>query len=115
MTYKIAAGLMILYGLACLVGGIIGYVKAGSTASLATGVPAGILLLVCAGAILLGWFAAPTALGGAIVVALLVGGFFASKVVSTGAEPRPLALIGGAVIVILACAVALFQGGSSAP
>lgn len=40
--------LVVVYGLFVLVGGIIGYVKAKSKASLVTGVLAGVVLLLCA-------------------------------------------------------------------
>jgi uncharacterized membrane protein (UPF0136 family) len=46
MIQKTALGLAGLYGLISLTGGIIGYVKAGSLASLIAGGGAGILLLV---------------------------------------------------------------------
>src|SRR5438094_177884 len=113
-SYKVAAGVMALYGLASLVGGILGYLKAGSGASLAAGVPAGILLLICA----LGTFQRPLpSLIGAIVVALAVGGFFASNLirhlndlgafVHDPAGPRTFAMFGGGLLVILTSAIAL--------
>jgi uncharacterized membrane protein (UPF0136 family) len=121
-TYKVAAGVTALYGLLALVGGVMGYVFGNSRASLATGVPSGVLLLVCA----LSVFRQPTwSLVGAIVVALAVGGFFASKVIGnldrfseflhSSAGPRSLALVVGGILVVVASAIALATGTTPAP
>ena len=120
MLYKVAATIIALYGVLSMVGGIIGYVKAHSTASLATGVPFGAILVVSA----IGIFYAPRpALIAAIVVSLLIGGFFGSKLVTnlsdlrgfiaSSAGPRTLAMTTGAVIVIVVSAIALASGSGS--
>ena len=63
-----------IYGAFSLVGGVIGYVRAKSRASLIAGSVSGILLLVCAYGLL---HASRAAAIGALVIALLLGGRFA--------------------------------------
>jgi uncharacterized membrane protein (UPF0136 family) len=120
VAYKIAATIIALYGVLSMVGGIIGFVKANSTASLATGVPAGAILVLSA----IGIFYAPRpALIVAIIVALAIGGFFGSKLVkgagdlrgfiASSAGPRTLAMTAGAIIVIAVSAIALASGSGS--
>jgi uncharacterized membrane protein (UPF0136 family) len=120
VIYKVAATLIALYGVLSMVGGIIGYVKANSTASLATGVPAGAILVFSA----IGIFYNPRpSLVAALVVALLIGGFFGSKLVrsagdlrgfiASSAGPRTLAMTVGALIVIAVSAAALASGSGS--
>ena len=71
----------IIFGLLTIVGGVIGYLKAGSTASIIAGSIAGILLLVAA-------WVLPTnavlglALGG--IVAILLAGRFIPAFIKTG-------------------------------
>jgi uncharacterized membrane protein (UPF0136 family) len=114
VAYKVAAVVIDLYGLVSLVGGIMGYLKAGSVASAAAGVPSGILLLI------FGIFVlqrASWALIGAIVVALAVGGFFTSNLLKhtdnlgaflqSSAGPRTLGMAVGGLVVIIVAAVAL--------
>jgi uncharacterized membrane protein (UPF0136 family) len=120
VIYKVAATIIALYGVLSMVGGIIGFVKAHSTASLATGVPFGAILVLSA----IGIFYAPRpALVAAIIVALLIGGFFGSKLVTnasnlrgfivSSAGPRTLAMTTGALIVIVVSAIALAGGSGS--
>lgn len=45
---KTAAWITFIYGILILIGGIIGHVQSGSTASLVTGIAAGVLLLLAA-------------------------------------------------------------------
>lgn len=70
----------IIFGLLTIAGGIVGYVKAGSTASLIAGLVTGILLLIAA-------FLMPThqlvGLILALVVSLLLAGRFLPKFIST--------------------------------
>jgi uncharacterized membrane protein (UPF0136 family) len=121
-TYKIAAGVMAIYGLACIVGGAIGYFKGGSVASIAAGAPSGILLLVCAVAMFYRPF---PALVGAILVSLAIGGFFGSKLaphlsdlgsfIQSSAGPRTVAMTVGALAVIIVSAIALVMNPPAAP
>jgi uncharacterized membrane protein (UPF0136 family) len=115
--YRIAALIIALYGLLCLVGGIIGYVKATSIASLATGGVAGVLLVVCAAGLFdYPDYSTPSLLG-AIVVSVFIGSFFGHKLLanasklaefmSSSAGPRTLALTIGALLVIIIAAIAL--------
>jgi uncharacterized membrane protein (UPF0136 family) len=115
LTEKVATIVMALYGLACLAGGIIGYLKAGSTASLAAGVPSGILLLLCAA----GMFWQPVwSLIGAVIVTLAVGGFFTSNLVKHWDEigtwsggPRTIAMAAGGLLVLITAGIALATRG----
>jgi uncharacterized membrane protein (UPF0136 family) len=71
----------IIFGLLTIVGGIIGYVKAGSMASIIAGAITGILLIVAA-------FLLPehrvAGLATALIVSLLLAGQFAPKFFRTG-------------------------------
>lgn len=71
----------IVFGLLTIVGGIIGYVKAGSVASIIAGSIAGVLLLVAA-------FLSPehrtTALASEFVLSLLLAAYFLPKLLRTG-------------------------------
>jgi uncharacterized membrane protein (UPF0136 family) len=113
-VYKVAAGVMALYGLVAIVGGLIGYLRAGSVASVAAGVPSGVLLIACAAMT----FQRPQwSLIGAIVVALAVGGFFASNLlkhlgdlgdfIQSSAGPRTIGMFVGALLVIVTAVIAL--------
>ncbi len=113
LAASIATG---LYGLVALVGGIIGYVKASSTASLVAGGVSGILLLLCA----VGVFRLPiwSAIG-AIIISLLLLGRFGSYVIHhfnmeqlTGERTGVVALIMtiGGILVIITSSLALVFG-----
>lgn len=71
----------VIFGLLTIVGGVIGYVKAGSTASIIAGSVAGILLLVAAwvlpGNLVLG-------LALATIVSILLAGRFVPAFIKTG-------------------------------
>lgn len=71
----------ILFGILTIVGGVIGYVKAGSTASIIAGSISGILLL--AAAFLLPQYLAG-GLGLAVIVSLLFAVQFIPKFIQTG-------------------------------
>jgi uncharacterized membrane protein (UPF0136 family) len=72
----------IVFGALTIVGGIIGYVKAGSMASIIAGSITGVLLLVAA-------FVMPehrvAGLATALIVSLLLSAYFIRKYLSTGA------------------------------
>ncbi len=64
---------VLLFGVFTLIGGVMGYVQAGSMASIVAGSVSGILLLVCAAGIYRGNRIAAI---GALVISLLLGGRF---------------------------------------
>jgi uncharacterized membrane protein (UPF0136 family) len=72
----------IVFGLLTIAGGIVGYVKAGSVASIIAGSITGVLLLVAA-------FLLPehraAGLATALIVSLLLAAYFVRKYLSTGA------------------------------
>jgi uncharacterized membrane protein (UPF0136 family) len=72
----------IIFGLLTVAGGVVGYVKAGSAASIIAGAITGVLLLVSA-------FVMPehrlAGLAIALIVSLLLAGYFIRKYLSTGA------------------------------
>jgi len=72
----------IIFGLLTIAGGVVGYVKAGSVASIIAGSITGILLLVAA-------FVMPehrvAGLATALIVSLLLAAYFTRKYLSTGA------------------------------
>ena len=112
--HVVAAGVTALYGLIALVGGIIGYVKANSMASLIAGGVSGIVLLVCAFGITRMPF---WSLILALVVALLLVGRFGmvaarstesmGEFLSSGPGITALTMIIGGVVVILVSILAL--------
>lgn len=72
----------ILFGILTIVGGLMGYIKAGSTTSLMAGGISGALILLFATMWLknskMGWM-------GTFLVTLVLGGWFANKFLATGA------------------------------
>jgi uncharacterized membrane protein (UPF0136 family) len=72
----------IIFGLLTIAGGIVGYVKAGSVASIIAGAITGVLLLIAA-------FLLPehriAGLATALIVSLLLAAYFIRKYLSTGA------------------------------
>jgi uncharacterized membrane protein (UPF0136 family) len=71
----------VIFGLLTIAGGIVGYIKAGSAASVIAGAITGVLLLVAA-------FLLPAhqawGLGTALIVSLLLLGYFGPKYLRTG-------------------------------
>jgi uncharacterized membrane protein (UPF0136 family) len=92
----------IVFGILTIIGGIIGYVKAGSWASIVAGAIAGVLLLI-AGSLLPEHRVAGLAMG--LIVSLLLGAQFIPKFLRTG-KPMPagvmsvLSLIGIIVAIV---------------
>jgi uncharacterized membrane protein (UPF0136 family) len=76
----------IIFGLLTIAGGVMGYVKAGSTPSLIAGSVSGILLLVAA-FLLPGSPVAGLALGG--IMSLLLAGYFLPALIRTGKMMPP--------------------------
>ena len=70
---NLAAAVAGIYGLVSLVGGIIGYVKAKSLASVVAGSVSGVILLVCAYEMMSGHRVAAI---GSLLIALMLGGRF---------------------------------------
>jgi uncharacterized membrane protein (UPF0136 family) len=104
-SHKLAVGLTVAYGLTALIGGLIGFLKAGSVASLVAGGGSGVILLVAA---VLSSRKPRLGLGIALVVSLLLIGRFASTAFRSGAaSPIALVMIVGGLAVVLAAALAL--------
>jgi uncharacterized membrane protein (UPF0136 family) len=72
-AYFVALGITALYGIISLAGGIIGYVRADSVASLVAGGISGVLLLLCAAGI---FYLPAVSLSGAIIIAVALLGRF---------------------------------------
>jgi uncharacterized membrane protein (UPF0136 family) len=105
---KIAASAAGLYGLVALVGGIMGFVKAGSLASLIAGGLSGLVLIACS---LLVPRKPGVALTVALVVSLALVGRFAPKLGGPdGPSPVALVMVLGGLAVLIASGVALVRG-----
>jgi uncharacterized membrane protein (UPF0136 family) len=105
MLQMIAPGIAAGYGLLSLAGGVIGYVKAGSRASLIAG---GISGLVLIGGALLALRQPVLGLGLACVVSLALVARFARSVVSKQrASGIAYVMIGGGLAVLVAAGIAL--------
>ena len=90
----------IVFGLLTIVGGVIGYVKAGSTISIIAGSVSGILLIVAA-YLLSGNLALGLALAG--IISILLAGKFIPAFIKTGqAMPAGLMSVLSAIGVIMA-------------
>ena len=114
MVTSVAAGLMAIYGLVALVGGVIGFLKVDSLASLLAGGGSGLVLLASAALTL----RRPTLgllVGGAVCLALLYR--FAPgliKAMNEGTQPLPMVPIimtAGGIVVLLAVFIALVKSG----
>jgi uncharacterized membrane protein (UPF0136 family) len=104
-SHKVAAGLAIAYGLVALIGGFIGFLSAGSVASLVAGGASGVILF--AGAALVGK-KPKVGLIMALVLSLLLIGRFASASLKSGAlSTLALVMILGGLAVLVAAGLAL--------
>lgn len=104
-SHRTAAVLIAIYGLIALIGGTIGFVKAGSVASLIAGGGSGLVLLISAALVV----KKPESRVGliiALVVSLLLIGRFASTL-RGGASPIAIVMIGGGLVALLAAVMAL--------
>jgi uncharacterized membrane protein (UPF0136 family) len=109
---KIAASAAGLYGLVALTGGIIGFVKAGSLASLIAGGLSGLVLIACS---LLVPRKPGVALTVALVVSLALVGRFAPKLSGPdGPNAVGIVMVLGGVAVLIATGVALARGRKTA-
>ena len=91
--------IVIAFGIFNLAGGLIGFLKAGSKASLIAGSLAGIVLLLCAYGMTEGNSLAPIA---SLIVALLLGGrFFGTWMKNRRVMPDLLMILFSAAVVIL--------------
>jgi uncharacterized membrane protein (UPF0136 family) len=105
----VAAVVTAIYGMVALIGGIIGYVKANSLASLLAGGIAGVLLILCAAGI--SRFPV-TSLCMAIILALLLATRFVVSARNAGElSTVAFVMIAGGVIVV-ACAALAFMAKS---
>ena len=103
---KLAASAAGLYGLIALTGGIIGFAKAGSLASLIAGGISGLILIASAA------FVARSpkrALTVALVVSIGLVGRFLPKAIGSELNAVALVMTLGGILVLVACAVALKQ------
>lgn len=104
-SLRTPAVLIGVYGLVALIGGTIGFVKAGSVASLIAGGGSGLILLVAA-ALVAKERHARVGLIIALVVSLLLIGRFASTL-RNGASPVAIVMITGGLVALVASAMAL--------
>jgi len=88
------AWIVLVYGILVAVGGVMGYVKANSTASLISGGGAGLILIGASVAMMKGAY--PAGWWTAIIVAVLLLGRFGSVAMSKGFKMMP----GGMVIIL---------------
>ena len=93
-----------LYGLLSLIGGVIGYAKAKSTASLIAGSVSGLLLIACAIGVQRGHHASALLAG---LVAISLGGRFVTVWRHKHRSMPDLIMIIGAIITLAAASVSL--------
>jgi len=101
LLHRIAVALTAAYGLIALVGGLIGYLKAGSVASLIAGGGSGLLLLVCA--VLARQKPTPGLIGALVVSFLLVARFLNAAIAQRALAPvAAVMILGGAAVLVTA-------------
>lgn len=106
---RLAAILTFAYGAVALIGGLIGFLKAGSLASLLAGGGSGVILTV-AGVLIQS--RPKVGLGLGLVVSLLLVGRFASAALKAGSfSAIAIVMIGGGLAVVAASARALAHSG----
>lgn len=96
-----AALVVLIYGVLVIAGGVMGYVKASSIASLISGGVAGLALVASGVAMMKGAYA--TGWWVSFIVALLLLGRFGSVALSSGFKPMP----GGIVIILSVIVIAV--------
>ena len=105
---------MALYGAVSIVGGLIGYIRADSVASLVAGGIAGALLLLCAAGV---FYSPALSLGGGIIISVALLGRFLPNVIrhrdelggflSTPGGMVALVMVIGGLLVVVFCALGL--------
>jgi uncharacterized membrane protein (UPF0136 family) len=113
-THLIALGIMALYGVVSIVGGIMGYVRADSVISLVAGGIAGVLLLLCAAGV---FYSPAVSLGGGIIISVALLGRFLPNLIrhrdelggflSTAGGMVALIMVIGGLLVVAFSALAL--------
>lgn len=104
MTHTVALAVAAGYGVLSLVGGVIGFAKAKSRASLIAGGASGLLLI---GGALVGLSQPMVGLGIAAVVSLLLVIRFAKSAVAKGPSPIASVMIAGGLAVLISAGLAL--------
>ena len=102
----LTTGVVALYALFCIVGGIIGYTKAQSTASLIAGLLSGIVLLICSYGIAKGNTAV---LYISLIVSILLGGRFAVTLFNNFKVMPNLIMVILSVITVVFVIIALLK------
>jgi uncharacterized membrane protein (UPF0136 family) len=106
-SLRVAAILIGVYGLVALIGGTIGFVKAGSVASLIAGGGSGLLLLLSAALVAK---KPPQSARAGLIIALIVSVLLIGRFASTlrgGASPVAIVMITGGLVALVAAAMAL--------
>lgn len=107
MSKKLSMDIIIvgLFGVVNIVGGLVGYLKAGSVASLISGGISGVILLLCAYGISLGSrFAAIVS----IIIAILLGGRFITTIAKKFKIVPDLVIIIFSLLTIIVVGVSFF-------
>jgi uncharacterized membrane protein (UPF0136 family) len=103
-SYKVARGLAVAYGLIALIGGLIGFLKAGSMASLIAGGGSGVVLIIAG--LLIG-SKPKVGLILSLIVALALLGRFVSGALKSGPTAIALVMIIGGLAVLIGSGRAL--------
>jgi len=98
------AWIVLVYGILVAVGGVMGYAKASSTASLISGLGAGLILAGASVAMMKGSYSAGWWI--ALVVALLLLARFGSVAVSKGLKLMPGGLVIGLSLIVILTLIA---------
>lgn len=101
-----------VFGIMTLLGGIIGYIQAGSTMSLITGSVSGLAIIASAVAYLKGKAFGYYAL---LALSTLLGGFFIYRLLETGKPMPAVIIISFAAVTLIGLLVKRDQGEPSPP
>lgn len=111
-SHRTAAALAGVYGAVALIGGIIGFVKAGSAASLIAGGIAGLVLI--GSAIAARRKPKPALITAAVVSIVLIGRFAKGLFAAGGPTPLALIMVLGGVAVLVSSVLALLSRSPAA-